>query len=70
MNLSRRVFDDISQLIGSRENPTPLVRLNRLPQPGGKSRERFGDTLQRTGLPALESFVKERTPPSRPRDTR
>ncbi|MCL5883943.1 MAG: cysteine synthase family protein [Deltaproteobacteria bacterium] len=35
MNLSRRVFDDISQLIGSRENPTPLVRLNRLPQPGG-----------------------------------
>jgi cysteine synthase B len=35
MNLSRRVFDDISQLIGSRENPTPLVRLNRLPLPGG-----------------------------------
>ena len=34
MNLSRRVFDDISQLIGSRENPTPLVRLNRLPRPG------------------------------------
>ena len=27
----------------------------------GKSRERFGDTLQRTGLPALETFVKERT---------
>ncbi|MGZ9135790.1 MAG: 4Fe-4S binding protein, partial [Candidatus Deferrimicrobiaceae bacterium] len=26
----------------------------------GKSRERFGDTLQRTGFPALESFVKER----------
>jgi anaerobic sulfite reductase subunit C len=26
----------------------------------GKPRERFGDTLQRTGLPALESFVKER----------
>ena len=35
MNLPRRVFDNISQLIGSRENPTPLVRLNRLPQPGG-----------------------------------
>ena len=35
MNLSRRVFDDVSQLIGSRENPTPLVRLNRLPLPGG-----------------------------------
>jgi dissimilatory sulfite reductase (desulfoviridin) alpha/beta subunit len=27
----------------------------------GKSRERFGDTLQRTGFPALETFVKERT---------
>ena len=27
----------------------------------GKPRERFGDTLQRTGLPALESFVKEKT---------
>ena len=35
MNLSRRVFDDISQPIGSRENPTPLVRLNRLSRPGG-----------------------------------
>jgi dissimilatory sulfite reductase (desulfoviridin) alpha/beta subunit len=27
----------------------------------GKSRERFGDTLQRTGLPALETFVNEKT---------
>jgi anaerobic sulfite reductase subunit C len=27
----------------------------------GKPRERFGDTLQRTGFPALEAFVKERT---------
>ncbi|MHB1024982.1 MAG: 4Fe-4S dicluster domain-containing protein [Desulfobacteria bacterium] len=27
----------------------------------GKPRERFGDTLQRTGLPALETFVNERT---------
>jgi dissimilatory sulfite reductase (desulfoviridin) alpha/beta subunit len=27
----------------------------------GKSRERFGDTLQRIGLPALETFVSERT---------
>jgi len=25
----------------------------------GKPRERFGDTLQRTGFPALETFVKE-----------
>jgi len=27
----------------------------------GKPRERFGDTLQRTGFPALETFVKGRT---------
>lgn len=27
----------------------------------GKSRERVGDTLQRIGLPALETFVSERT---------
>lgn len=27
----------------------------------GKPRERFGDTLQRTGLPALATFVSERT---------
>jgi anaerobic sulfite reductase subunit C len=27
----------------------------------GKPKERFGDTLQRTGFPALEAFVKERT---------
>lgn len=34
MDLSRKVFDDVSQLIGSRENPTPVVRLKRLPPPG------------------------------------
>ena len=27
----------------------------------GKPRERFGDTLQRTGFPALETFIKEKT---------
>jgi dissimilatory sulfite reductase (desulfoviridin) alpha/beta subunit len=27
----------------------------------GRPRERFGDTLQRTGFPALETFVKEKT---------
>ncbi|MBI5419799.1 MAG: 4Fe-4S binding protein [Deltaproteobacteria bacterium] len=26
----------------------------------GKSRERFGDTLQRTGFPALETYIRER----------
>ena len=35
MNLSRRVFDDVSQMIGSRENPTPMVRLRKLPAAGG-----------------------------------
>jgi len=30
MDLARKVFDDVSELIGSRENPTPLVRLGRL----------------------------------------
>ncbi len=34
MDKSQRVFDDVSQLIGSPENPTPLVRLKRLPPPG------------------------------------
>ena len=34
MDLSRRVFDYVSQLIGSMENPTPLVGLKRLPPPG------------------------------------
>jgi dissimilatory sulfite reductase (desulfoviridin) alpha/beta subunit len=29
----------------------------------GNPRERFGDTLQRTGLPALENHVKEKTGP-------
>jgi anaerobic sulfite reductase subunit C len=27
----------------------------------GKPRERFGDTLQRTGFPAMETYVKEKT---------
>jgi cysteine synthase len=34
MDLSRRVFDDVSQMIGSRKNPTPLVRLGRIAPPG------------------------------------
>ncbi len=34
MDLSRKVFDDVSQLIGSRENPTPLVRLGRISPEG------------------------------------
>ncbi|HZW37063.1 MAG: PLP-dependent cysteine synthase family protein [Deltaproteobacteria bacterium] len=33
MDLSRKVFDDVSQLIGSRENPTPMVRLGRIAPP-------------------------------------
>ena len=35
MDLSRRVFDDMSQLIGRPGNPTPLVRLARIAKEGG-----------------------------------
>jgi tRNA 2-thiouridine synthesizing protein A len=95
MDLSRKVFDDVSQLIDSRENPTPMVRLGRIAPPeGGRipslgrkipgilrtpeeavaaigavieffrahgtARERFGDTLHRTGIAALEIHLRER----------
>ena len=66
MNLSRRVFDDISQLIGSRENPTPLVRLNRLPLPGGGEifaklewMNPFGSIKDRTARFLLEGLLRD-----------
>jgi len=66
MNLSRRVFDDISQLIGSRENPTPLVRLNRLPLPGGGEifaklewMNPFGSIKDRTARYLLEGLRRD-----------
>ncbi|HEX8043766.1 cysteine synthase family protein [Candidatus Deferrimicrobium sp.] len=66
MNLSRRVFDDISQLIGSRENPTPLVRLNRLPRSGGGEilaklewMNPFGSIKDRTARFLLEGLLRD-----------
>ena len=66
MNVSRKVFDDISQLIGSRENPTPLVRLNRLPRPGGGKifaklewMNPFGSIKDRTARYLLEGLRRD-----------
>ena len=66
MNLSRRVFDDISQLIGSRENPTPLVRLNRLPRSGEGEifaklewMNPFGSIKDRTAYYLLEGLRRD-----------
>jgi cysteine synthase len=66
MNLSRRVFDDVSQLIGSRENPTPMVRLRRLPAPGAgvvyaklEWMNPFGSIKDRTALYLLEGLRRD-----------
>jgi len=66
MNLPRRVFDDVSQLVGSRENPTPLVRLNRMPRPGGGKifaklewMNPFGSIKDRTALYLLEGLLRD-----------
>ena len=66
MNLSRRVFDDVSQLIGCRENPTPLVRLRRLPGIGGGDifaklewMNPFGSIKDRTARYLLEGLRRD-----------
>ena len=66
MNLSRRVFDDVSQLIGSRENPTPLVRLQKLPAAGGGAifaklewMNPFGSIKDRTARYLLEGLRRD-----------
>ena len=63
MDLSRRVFDDVSQLIGSRENPTPLVRLGRIAPAGGGAifaklewMNPFGSIKDRTAKYLLEGL--------------
>ncbi len=63
MDLSRRVFDDVSQLIGSRENPTPLVRLGRIaPKDAGAVYAKlewmnpFGSIKDRTAKYLLEGL--------------
>lgn len=66
MNFSRRVYDDVSQLIGSRENPTPLVRLRKLPAPGGGTifaklewMNPFGSIKDRTARYLLEGLRRD-----------
>jgi cysteine synthase len=63
MDLSRKVFDDVSQLIGSRKNPTPMVRLRRLaPTEGGilyaklEWMNPFGSIKDRTARYLLEGL--------------
>ncbi|HEX9190973.1 MAG TPA: PLP-dependent cysteine synthase family protein [Candidatus Deferrimicrobiaceae bacterium] len=66
MNFSRRVYDDVSQLIGSRENPTPLVRLRKLPTPGSGAifaklewMNPFGSIKDRTARYLLEGLRRD-----------
>ena len=66
MNFSRRVYDDVSQLIGSRENPTPLVRLRKLPPPGSGTiftklewMNPFGSIKDRTARYLLEGLRRD-----------
>lgn len=66
MDLTRRVFDDVSQLIGSRENPTPVVRLGRL-QDADRGEillklewmNPFGSVKDRTARALLEGLVHD-----------
>jgi len=66
MDLTRRVFDDVSQLIGSRENPTPIVRLGRL-QAADRGdiflklewMNPFGSVKDRTARALLEGLVRD-----------
>jgi S-sulfo-L-cysteine synthase (O-acetyl-L-serine-dependent) len=66
MDLSRRVFDDVSELIGSRENPTPLVRLGRMAPPDGGTiyaklewMNPFGSIKDRTARYLLEGLRRD-----------
>ncbi len=66
MDLSRKVFDDVSQLIGSPENPTPLVRLGRIAPEGGGTifaklewMNPFGSIKDRTAKYLLEGLRRE-----------
>ncbi len=65
MDLSRRVYDDVSQLIGSRENPTPLVRLGRIAPPDGGGiyaklewMNPFGSIKDRTARYLIEGLIR------------
>lgn len=63
MDLPRKVFDDVSQLIGSRVNPTPMVRLARIAPPEGGTlfaklewMNPFGSIKDRTARYLLEGL--------------
>lgn len=65
MDLRRRVFDDVSQLIGSPANPTPLVRLRRIVPRGGGAifaklewMNPFGSIKDRTALYLLRGLAE------------
>jgi anaerobic sulfite reductase subunit C len=57
-SLGRRILGVMQTKEEAMEAITAVLDFFRL---HGKPRERFGDTLQRTGLPALETSVKEKT---------
>ncbi|MBI5575932.1 MAG: cysteine synthase family protein [Deltaproteobacteria bacterium] len=73
MDLARRVFDDVSQLIGSRENPTPLVRLKRIEPPGSGAiyaklewMNPFGSIKDRTAKYLIEGLLERgKLPPGK-----
>lgn len=67
MDRSRRVYDDVTQLIGSRENPTPLVRLNRVASDSGGEifaklewMNPFGSIKDRTAKYLLDGLRRDR----------
>lgn len=66
MDRLHRIYDDISQLIGSRENPTPIVRLGRLQPPERGAvllklewMNPFGSVKDRTARALLEGLVRD-----------
>ncbi|KRT73861.1 MAG: pyridoxal-5'-phosphate-dependent protein subunit beta [Deltaproteobacteria bacterium CSP1-8] len=66
MDLSRKVFDDVSQMIGSPGNPTPLLRLRRLPLRGSGEilaklewMNPFGSIKDRTAKFLLEGLQRD-----------
>ena len=65
MDLSRKVFDDVSQLIGLRENPTPIVRLRRVAPPGNGEifaklewMNPFGSIKDRTARYLIDGLIR------------
>lgn len=66
MDPSRKVFDDVTQLIGSPGNPTPLVRLGRMAPAGGGElfvklewMNPFGSIKDRTAKYLLEGLLRD-----------